>query len=108
LGHRDARPHRDHLGDVLGGHHRARLLVPIRSAGSIQLLQFGLSSRRSCLRIVPAWQGQLSQRVGFLQLARSWLWPPGPELGGDLVHAHPRGRLVDQVDGLVRQEAVET
>ncbi len=104
---RDARPHRHHLGDVFRQQHAAHrsLRDSTARAGhrsrSAVLLRARADRRRRRSGALPAPASRsrcaaLSSPIGLLQA-----------LGlRRFVHAHARRTLVDQVDGLVGQEAI--
>ena len=105
---RDAGPHRDDLGDVLFGHVGLffGLLVPDLPAPGRRSASRSLRSRsRSSAASSNSWLStaasssrwiDFSPAIASLQAGRR----------GRAAHAHPRRRLVDQVDRLVRHEAV--
>ncbi len=107
LEHGDAGPHRDDFGDLLLAD-RGPL---VGLAGFPLLLELALAVGE--LALLVAQRGGLLELLG---LDRGLLLAPrGLDLllelavggrGGHRLDAHPRGRLVDQVDRLVGQEAV--
>jgi hypothetical protein len=105
LHHRHAGPHRDDFGDVVGRDARA-VLAPL-PAGT-QLLQLVLERRlveQELLGVVVAgFLDRLGTRLARLAQIVHHAFQ-GARFRA-LVHAHTRCRLVDQVDGFVRQETV--
>ncbi len=101
---RHAGPHGDHLGDVVGGDHRAVGALPAGLQPAQLLVQVGLLGLPGPHILGLAFfLGQGAVLARLLQLGIQVLGRLG---GVRLVHAHARGGFVDQVDGLIGQEAV--
>ena len=107
LHHGDARPHRNDLGDVLGEHIRGvvfALLVEVRLELADPLLELQLAVAQVGGVLVLLLVDRLLFLLADALEADGRLLERGGGVGA--ADAHARGRLVDQVDRLVRQRAV--
>ena len=104
---RDARPHRHHLGDVLGGDDRL-VLALLGLPALLEVLELGAQLRFAVAilgrqLVLLGGDGRLFLVLNALERAHHFL---ERRRRRGALHAHAAGGLVDQVDRLVGHEAV--